>query len=173
MQYLFTKFHLKGILERDDFSSMLASVELRVPFLDHRIVEFAATVPSKYKLKVLKEKNKLISEQISENFDIPKYILKKTYKKIIPNKILNRLKVGFPVPLDSWMNNRKIKDKIFSTLTSQKTKNRGIISQKFINQIVNKKNFSNKSLDSRKYQSTLASSVWMCYNLETFLNENN
>ena len=172
MQYLFTKFHLKGILERDDFSSMLASVELRVPFLDHRIVEFAATIPNKYKLKVLKEKNKLISEQISENYDIPKYILKKTYKKIIPNKILNRLKVGFPVPLDSWMNNSKIKDKILSTLTSQKTKNRGIISQKFINQIVNKKNFSNKGLDSRKYQSTLASSVWMCYNLETFLNEN-
>ena len=79
MQYLFTKFHLKGILERDDFSSMLASVELRVPFLDHRIVEFAATIPNKYKLKVLKEKNKLISEQISENYDIPKYILKKKH----------------------------------------------------------------------------------------------
>lgn len=172
MQYLFTKFHLKGILERDDFSSMLASVELRVPFLDHRIVEFAATIPNKYKLKVLEEKKKLISEQISENYDIPKYILKKTYKKIIPKKILNRLKVGFPVPLDSWMNNRNIKDKIFSTLTSSDTKNRGIISQKFIRQIINKKNFLNKNIDARKYQSSLASSIWMCYNLETFLNEN-
>lgn len=172
MQYLFTKFHLKGILERDDFSSMLASVELRVPFLDHRIVEFAATIPNKYKLKVIKEKNKLISEQISENYDIPKYILRRSFKKIIPNKILNRPKVGFPVPLDSWMNNSKVKDRIFSTLTSLNTKNRGIISQKFINKIVNKKDFTDKNLDSRKYQSTLASSIWMCYNLETFLNEN-
>ena len=61
MQYFFTKYHLKGILERDDFSSMLASVELRVPFLDHRIVEFSATIPNKYKLKIIKEKKKKIN----------------------------------------------------------------------------------------------------------------
>ena len=70
------------------------------------------------------------------------------------------------------MNNRNIKDKIFSTLTSSDTKNRGIISQKFIRQIINKKNFLNKNIDARKYQSSLASSIWMCYNLETFFNEN-
>ena len=55
MQYFFQKYHLKGILEREDMASMASSIELRVPFLDQRIVEFAATIPSKYKIKLLKK----------------------------------------------------------------------------------------------------------------------
>ena len=47
MQFCFQKFHLRGILEREDFSSMAASTELRVPFLDHRLIEFAAKIPLK------------------------------------------------------------------------------------------------------------------------------
>ena len=173
MQYFFTKYHLKGILERDDFSSMLASVELRVPFLDHRIVEFSATIPNKYKLKIIKEKKRLISEQISEIDDIPKYILKKTFRNSIPDQVLNRLKVGFPVPLHNWVNNKNIREKIFSTLSSQKTKNRGILNQKFIKNILDNKNlFDDNNIDSRKYQYSLASSIWMCYNLELFFNHN-
>ena len=53
MQFFFQKFHLTGILEREDISSMAASVELRVPFLDHRIVEFAASLPLKYKIRTI------------------------------------------------------------------------------------------------------------------------
>ena len=49
MQYFFNKVHLQGILLRDDNSSMSGSVELRVPFLDHKIVEFAAQVPDNLK----------------------------------------------------------------------------------------------------------------------------
>ena len=86
--------------------------------------KFSATIPNKYKLKIIKEKKRLISEQISEIYDIPKYILKKTFRNSIPDQVLNRLKVGFPVPLHNWVNNKNIREKIFSTLSSQKTKNR-------------------------------------------------
>ena len=61
MQYFFQKYHLKGILEREDIASMASSIELRVPFLDHRIIEFAATIPSKYKIKLLKKNITLTS----------------------------------------------------------------------------------------------------------------
>ena len=73
------------------------------------------------------------------------------------------------MPLHNWVNNKNIREKIFSTLSSQKTKNRGILNQKFIKNILDNKNlFDDNNIDSRKYQYSLASSIWMCYNLELF-----
>ena len=57
MMYVFEKMHLVGLLGRLDNASMSASVEARVPFVDHRLVEFAFTIPIKYKIK-WKNKNK-------------------------------------------------------------------------------------------------------------------
>ena len=59
---------------------MAASVELRVPFLDHRIVEFAASLPLKYKIKTIKNDLSLTSDKTSEINDISKYILEKHIK---------------------------------------------------------------------------------------------
>jgi asparagine synthase (glutamine-hydrolysing) len=173
MQHFFAKYHLKGILERDDISSMAASVELRVPFLDHRMVEFSATIPEKYKIMTRKKNLTMISEKISEKYDIPKYILRKTFKDLIPNEILDRPKIGFPVPLHKWINEKKIKDRIYSVLTSSQSITRDIFDPKYIKKIlVDKKTFEFNE-DSRKYQSSLASTVWMCYNLELFLSKKN
>ena len=90
IQYFFNKVHLQGILLRDDNSSMAGSIELRVPFLDHKIVEFAAQIPDKYKIKWTTKSKKIrmcmISDSISENYDIPKYILRKSFDKILPKK---------------------------------------------------------------------------------------
>ena len=173
MQHFFTKYHLKGILERDDISSMAASVELRVPFLDHRMVEFSATIPEKYKIMIRKKNLTMISEKISEKYDIPKYILRKTFNNLIPDEILNRSKIGFPVPLHKWMSEKKIKDRIYSVLTSTQSITRDIFDHEYIKKIlVDKKTFE-FSGDSRKYQSSLASTVWMCYNLELFLSKKN
>ena len=171
MQYLFTKYHLKGILERDDISSMAASVELRVPFLDHRMVEFSATIPEKYKIMIKNKNLKITSEKISEKFDIPKYILRKAFQNLVPNEILNRPKIGFPVPLHTWMSQKKIKDRIFSVLTSSESITRDIFNYKFINKILGDKNAFIFKGDSRKYQSSLASTIWMCYNLELFFSK--
>ena len=84
---VFQKVHLQGLLNRLDTASMSASVEARVPFVDHRLIEFSNKVPSKYKLKWIDKESKLKaanlnSDQISENLDTTKYILRENYKKL-------------------------------------------------------------------------------------------
>jgi asparagine synthase (glutamine-hydrolysing) len=108
MMYAFERVHLQGLLARVDATTMATSVEARVPFVDHRLVEFAFSIPLKYKLKwnssESEHKSKeLISDEISEVHDTPKYILKKMSEKYLPDSILYRKKMGFPVPLDKWL----------------------------------------------------------------------
>lgn len=104
MLYVFEMLHLPGLLQRVDSATMAASIEARVPFVDHRLVEFAFSIPNKYKLKWKDKKASayLLSDEISEVHDIPKYILKKGCEDILSNNILYRKKMGFPVPLNNW-----------------------------------------------------------------------
>jgi asparagine synthase (glutamine-hydrolysing) len=84
MLYLDTKTWLPNdILIKADRMSMATSIELREPFLDYRLIEFAATVPSRYKVRRGQTK----------------YILKRALKDILPREILHRPKMGFPTPL--------------------------------------------------------------------------
>ena len=81
-----SKVHLEGLLGRLDSSTMSASVEGRVPFVDHRLVEFFNNVPIEFKMRWrsqahMKEAEMLNSDQISEVYDTTKYILRETYKK--------------------------------------------------------------------------------------------
>ena len=78
-----------GILVKVDRMSMANSLEVRAPILDYKLMEFAATVPS-----VLKFNN---GEK--------KYLLKEAFKKDLPDDILYRKKMGFSVPLASWLRN--------------------------------------------------------------------
>ena len=86
-----------------DSNSMNFSVEVRNPFMDYRIVEFAMALDSKYKIKN----------------QWTKYILRKSCKNYLPDKVLNRTnKMGFPAPFGRWIkessDKEKIKDIIFS-----------------------------------------------------------
>lgn len=72
---------------KTDKMSMAASLEARVPFLDHKIVEWSAKVPSEYKLKGT----------------IEKYILRLAMRDVLPPEILKRKKVGFGTPLNLWL----------------------------------------------------------------------
>lgn len=74
------------ILVKVDRMSMANSLEVRAPFLDYRIVEFAASLPSKWKIKG----------------NDKKIILRKAFGHLLPDRILNRKKHGFTVPLDTW-----------------------------------------------------------------------
>ncbi|MCL1479008.1 MAG: asparagine synthase C-terminal domain-containing protein [Marinobacter sp.] len=67
--------------------SMANSLETRAPLLDYRVVEYAAQIPAALKLHG-KEK---------------KYILKKTFERMLPEDVLYRKKMGFSVPLSSWL----------------------------------------------------------------------
>jgi asparagine synthase (glutamine-hydrolysing) len=77
------------LLMRVDKVSMATSVEARVPFLDHRLVEYSMTIPQEFKIK---------------NGE-PKYILKKAVEGIIPNNIIYRKKQGFAAPVNEWLRN--------------------------------------------------------------------
>jgi asparagine synthase (glutamine-hydrolysing) len=75
-----------NLLERGDRMSMAASVELRPPFLDHRLVELAFALPSKVKVRGW----------------TTKWVVKEIARQHLPAAIVDRPKVGFKVPLDEW-----------------------------------------------------------------------
>ncbi|MFK5893270.1 MAG: asparagine synthase (glutamine-hydrolyzing) [Pseudomonadota bacterium] len=118
MLYFDTKTWLvDDLLIKADRMSMASSIELRVPFLDYRLVELAAKTPSKYKVK-------------NGN---SKYILKKMMEGILPDEIIYRKKMGFPTPL-SIMFKSNLKDYAYDTLLSSNTMilnyfNKGIINK--------------------------------------------
>ena len=88
--YTDIKTYLVGdILVKVDRMSMANSLEVRAPILDHRVVEYAASIPSTLKLQQ-KEK---------------KYILKKAFSRLLSPDILYRKKMGFSVPLTHWLRN--------------------------------------------------------------------
>jgi len=164
LMYVFEKVHIVGLLQRVDTATMSSSVEARVPFVDHRIVEFACTIPVKYKLKWLgefseKQSKILMSDAISEKYDVPKYILKKAYEDMLPREVLYRQKIGFPVPLNNWFCG-KFNEYSKKILLSEEARSRGLYNT---NNIEKKINNYNISIDNN-----CAMQLWMLINLELF-----
>ncbi len=85
--YVDTKTYLHELLMKQDQMSMAASIESRVPFLDHDLVEFAARMPERMKVRGL----------------TTKYVLRQAMAKVLPPEILTRRKMGFPVPVGPWL----------------------------------------------------------------------
>jgi asparagine synthase (glutamine-hydrolysing) len=80
------KTYLVELLMKQDQMSMATSIESRVPFLDHKLVEYAATLPDAWKMSGLTTKR----------------VLRESMKGLLPESILNRPKMGFPVPFAGW-----------------------------------------------------------------------
>ena len=164
MMYVFEKIHLVGLLHRLDTSTMAASIEARAPFVDHRLVEFAFSIPFKYKMKWCEDSSKynsriLMSDQISEKYDTPKYLLKKAFENKLPNEILYRKKVGFPVPLYNWLGG-EFKKYAETILLSSAAQSRGIYNVANIEKMLNN--------DRVHEDHGLAMKIWMLVNLELF-----
>lgn len=108
ISYIFLKHHLPILLHRLDSSTMAAAVEGRVPFVDHKLIEYVLSkVPKEWKIRWKSDKDAELAEgrtaaEISEVHDIPKYILKDCMKGMLSDEILYRKKIGFPVPLRQW-----------------------------------------------------------------------
>jgi asparagine synthase (glutamine-hydrolysing) len=75
-----------NLLERGDRMTMAASIESRVPFLDHELAGYVSSLPDRYRVKGLKTK----------------WILREAGRSLIPGAILERKKVGFRVPVNKW-----------------------------------------------------------------------
>jgi asparagine synthase (glutamine-hydrolysing) len=120
MLYADTKLWLpEDMLMKKDKMGMAASIEARVPFLDHHLVEFAARLPADMKIKGLQGK----------------YILRKLMSGRLPQSIVKRKKQGFPVPLNDWIR-KDLKPMTIDLLDSPKIRNRGILNKSFINRLL-------------------------------------
>ena len=75
------------LLVKMDIATMANSLEARSPFLDHKVMEFAARLPGRYKLRGATSK----------------YLLKKVARKLLPSQNLDRRKMGFGIPVGNWM----------------------------------------------------------------------
>lgn len=166
MLYCFEKIHLPGLLNRLDTTTMAASVEGRVPFVDHRLIEFAFSIPNQYKLKWNEDKAVLdtqLGSEMAESSNIPKYILKKAYENILPNEILYRKKMGFPVPLNNWFGN-DFKDLAYSKIINGYLVKNEIIDKEFFLQLIN-------NYEAIGNKDDIGMKIWMIFNMELFLSE--
>ena len=120
MLYVDTKTWLPDdLLVKADKISMANSLEVRVPLLDHKVLEFAAGLPINYKVRGF----------------TTKYILKEAFTGRIPQLILDRKKTGFPVPVESWISH-DLKDFVREVLLDSKTLERGYFQKKFIEDLI-------------------------------------
>ncbi|HZH83721.1 MAG TPA: XrtA/PEP-CTERM system amidotransferase [Phototrophicaceae bacterium] len=118
IQYVDVKTYLTDdILTKVDRASMAVSLEVRAPFLDHKLLELAASMPSSFKLRN----------------GVGKYILKKSLEPVLPRNILYRPKQGFAIPLDVWFK-RELKEMAHSTILGTDD---GILDRKFLATIWN------------------------------------
>jgi len=109
MQYIDTKSALPDdLLVKADRMTMANSLELRVPFLDHKVLEFAVSLPTKYRVRHLTTKR----------------ILKETFRGRIPNEIIKRRKAGFPLPLERWMRG-ELRNQVREVVLSRRFLDRG------------------------------------------------
>ncbi len=120
MLYIDTKTWLPDdLLIKADKMTMANSLELRVPLLDHRLLEFAASLPPDYKLN---------------GFTL-KYIWKKALSKRVPGRILKRRKAGFPVPYEFWLRNN-LADQVRAILTDRKAIERGYFQKATVEKLI-------------------------------------
>jgi asparagine synthase (glutamine-hydrolysing) len=108
--YTDLKTYLVELLMKQDQMSMAASIESRVPFLDHHLVEFAAALPPRFKLRGL----------------TTKWILREAARDVLPASILTRRKMGFPVPFAHWVRGGWA-EVARGVLLDRRTRERGIL----------------------------------------------
>jgi len=117
--YADIKTYLHELLMKQDQMSMATSIESRVPFLDHKLVEFTASMPDTMKLRG----------------NTTKYVLRESMKGVLPERILSRSKMGFPVPIGSWFRGQ-FKSIIDEYVLSDRALARGIFAPDFVRGVV-------------------------------------
>jgi asparagine synthase (glutamine-hydrolysing) len=120
-------FVLDDILVKVDRASMANSLEVRNPYLDHRLIEYAARIP--------------ISRKINDNKT--KWLTRQILYKHLPQSLMDRPKSGFMIPISSWLKN-DLKDMAYDLLNIDKLNNQGIFDGKKVNLLLNLHNSGGK-----------------------------
>ena len=138
--YTDIKTYLVELLMKQDQMSMSTSIESRVPFIDHELVEFAARLPVSMKLSGLTTKR----------------ILREAARGLIPDSILTRSKMGFPVPFGTWTAgawNGVARD----VLLDRRARERGIVEPSAVTRLLD---------EHRTGQRRGGDAIWALLNLE-------
>lgn len=165
--YMFEKRHLACLLDRLDTMSMAASVEARVPFVDHELVEFVSTIPYSYKLRWRSPWHRVralfaSSFEASERLDESKYLLRRLGRALLPPEITGRKKLGFPVPLDTWMG-RGLVETARAILLDERCRRRGLFDARRLEELLSRPQELNFDFWGKK--------IWMLMNVELWYQE--
>ena len=145
-QYLDMKTYLPGdILTKVDRTSMMVSLEARVPILDHKLVEFAATIPP----------------AVLFNGQKPKYLFKKVAERLLPKETVNRPKMGFAIPIAQWIK-KEWKDLSHDLVLGEKARKRNILNSDYTKRLM-----SEHKMGRRPHDNT----IWTLMVLELWFRE--
>ncbi len=146
MLYADTKTYLQELLMKQDQMSMAASIESRVPFLDHKLVEYTARLPERMKLR---------------HQWTTKYILRESMKNVLPAPILSRKKMGFPVPVGAWFRGA-FSSVIDEYVLSERALSRNLFDETFVRRLV-----ARHQQDGENH----AERLWALVNVEMWLRQ--
>ena len=136
----FKTYLLDDLLVKMDIATMSNSLEGRSPFLDHKLMEFAASIPSDVKIKGRRLK----------------YILKRALRGKLPAEILGRGKMGFGIPVDNWFRN-ELRNYSYDILTSKSFIKRGYFKKEAVGKLLE---------DHVRAKANNGARIWALLNLE-------
>jgi len=140
-------FLVDDVLTKVDRSSMMNSLEVRVPLLDHKFAELTFKIPSNLKLKG----------------NSGKFIFKESMKPHLPKSILNHPKQGFSIPINDWFK-EDLKEYVHDTLLASNSYSSKFLNQKFIKKTI---------ASQQKGMRDLSSKIWSLIFFEEWLKQNN
>jgi asparagine synthase (glutamine-hydrolysing) len=138
--YLDIKTYLVELLMKQDQMSMAASIESRVPFLDHKLVEFVSKIPTRLKVRSFSGK----------------YLLRRSMENRLPSAVLNRTKKGFPTPIKPWIRNQLFQQ-VSAILTDGRTLERGLLNPSYVRTLIDA---------HRRGQVDATEACWRLWNFE-------
>ena len=140
--YTDIRTYMVELLMKQDQMSMAASIESRVPFLDHLLVEFTARIPARYSIQGLSGK----------------HILKLAVEDLLPHSIVHRRKMGFPTPWAYWLAGPQLDD-LESMMLEPRTLERGLIERDAVRKLFAEHRAGRRDNGDR---------IWRLLNLETW-----
>ena len=135
-----------NLLERGDRMTMAASIEARMPFMDHELAEYVSGLPDKYRIRGRRTK----------------WLLRESMKDVIPDKILNRPKVGFRLPVNVWFRG-PMKDYLYDNLLGGESVSKSYYHQGALKMVLK------EHVNGRQNHEKL---LWAMLNLEIWLKKN-
>lgn len=125
-----------------DRLSMAHSVEVRPPFLDYRIMEFAATLPGSFKIKG----------------DRIKHILKQAVRRLIPDEIIERPKEGFVLPINDWLLGG-LRDRVMETLAPERLARHGLLRPDVVSTVL-QQHYSGQAQHGARIWNLMSFQIW-------------